>query len=103
MGLSHLHCDLPHEDSHQALDISIIRKAVHVIFEELAGLPLDPEIEFVIELLSNTTLVSTTSYYVIPTGLNGSNLAERGLFNKSFIRPNHSPLGISVLCVRKGG
>ena len=94
---------LPFEDTHQALDISIVKNFVHVLSEDLPRLPLDPEIEFVIEPLSSTSSVSTVSYCVIPTRLSGLNSAERGLFSKGLIRPNHSPLGASVLYVRKEG
>ena len=88
---------LPFEDTHQALDISIVRNFVHVLSEDLPRLPLDPEIEFVIEPLSSTASVSTVPYCVIPTGLSGLNSTERGLFSKGLIRLNHSPLGASVI------
>ena len=99
---SYLHCDLSLEDTHQVLDILIVRNYVHVLYEDLPRLPLDPEIEFVIEPLSSTASVATVSYCVIPTRLSRLNLAERGLFSKGLIRLNHSPLGASVLCIRKG-
>ena len=68
---------LPFEDTHQALYILIVRNFVHVLSEDLPRLPLDPEIEFVIEPLSTTSSVSTVSYCVIPTGLSRLNSAEK--------------------------
>ena len=94
---------LPFEDTHRALDISIVRNFVHIISEDLPRLHLDPEIEFVIEPLLSTASVSMVSYCVIPTGLSGLNSVERWLFSKGLIRLNHLPLGASVLCIRKEG
>ena len=59
------------EDTHQALDISIVRNSVLVLSKDLLRLLLDLEIESVIELLSST------AQCVIPAGLNGLNSAER--------------------------
>ena len=96
-----MHCDLSLEDTHQVLDILIVRNYVHVLYEDLPRLPLDPEIEFVIKLLSSATIVSTMSYWVILMGLSEFNLGEQGLFSKGLIRPRHSPLGASIICVRE--
>ena len=61
---------LPFEDTHQALDISIVRNSVHVLSEDLLRLLLDLETESVIELLPSTAQCE------IPKGLNGLNSAE---------------------------
>ena len=63
--------DLSQEDTRQASDIPNVENFVHILSKDLSGLPHNLKIELIIELLSNTTLLSTTSYCVIPTGLNG--------------------------------
>ena len=77
LGLPHLHYELSHEDTQQELDISIVKDFVHILFENLPRLPLDLEIELIIELLSSTTPLSTALYCVIPTGLNGLKFSRR--------------------------
>ena len=65
---THSYCDQSYEDTPQVLYISIVRNSVHVLSEDLLGLPLDIEIEFIIELLLSTASSSTASYCVILTG-----------------------------------
>ena len=70
---SSLALGLSQEDTHQVLDISIVRNSVHVLSEDLLRLLLDLETESVIELLPSTAQCE------IPKGLNGLNSAERAI------------------------
>ncbi|KAA3477369.1 DNA/RNA polymerases superfamily protein [Gossypium australe] len=72
-----------------------------VFSEELSGLPLNRKVEFGIELLPGTALVSIAPYRMTlkePTELKAQ-LQE--LLDRGFIRPNVSPWGASVLFVKK--
>ena len=49
-------------------EIQIVREFPHV-FQEVLGLPPDREIEFTIELVPGTTLISKAPYQVAPAEL----------------------------------
>ena len=69
--------------------------------EELPGLPPDREIEFEIELLPGTALISKASYRMAPAELKELKQQLQELLDKKFIRPSYSPWGASVLFVKK--
>ena len=66
--LSH-NVDLSQEDTSQALGIPVMKNFLHVFPNDLPGLPLDCQIEFVIELLPGTVLVSRSPYRMAPKEL----------------------------------
>jgi hypothetical protein len=72
-----------------------------VFLEELPGMPPDHDIEFVIELISGTTLI-----YKSPYRMSDKQLAEfkeqiQELQGKGYIRPSSSPWGAPVIFVLK--
>ena len=50
-------------------DVEVVKKFKNVFLENLFGLPLDREIEFSIDLLSRSSLVSMVPYRMAPAEL----------------------------------
>jgi hypothetical protein len=85
----------------QNQDIWIVDQYPNVFLEELPGMPPDHDIEFVIELISGTTLI-----YKSPYRMSDKQLAEfkeqiQELQGKGHIRPSSSPWGAPVIFVLK--
>ena len=71
----------------------IVRDFLEVFSEYLLGLPPDREIEFVIELVSSTTLISKAPYKMTPAKLKELKTQLQKLLDKKFIQPSYSPWG----------
>src|SRR5215813_13763652 len=69
--------------------------------EDLPGLPIDREIEFCIDLVPGTQLISIPSYRMAPVKLRELKVQLQDLLDKGFVRPSASPWGASVLFVKK--
>ncbi|XP_052478367.1 uncharacterized protein LOC128033909 [Gossypium raimondii] len=92
-------------------DISIVESAVKgirivkdfsdVFPKELPRLPPDRDVEFRINVLPRTTLVSIAPYRIAPKELKESKLQLQELLSKGFIWPSMSPWGAPVLFVKK--
>ena len=83
------------------VDIRVVQEYPDVFPEDLLGMPLDREIEFVIELVPGTTPI-----YKRPYRMDANQLAElkdqiQDLLDKGFIRPSTSPWGAPVIFVPK--
>jgi hypothetical protein len=50
-------------------DILVVQEFLDVFLEDLPGLPLDRDVEFVIELKPGTTSISRRSYWMPPNEL----------------------------------
>ncbi|WMV55049.1 hypothetical protein MTR67_048434 [Solanum verrucosum] len=72
-----------------------------VFLENLPGLPPKREVEFPIELIHGSTLISITPYRMAPAELRELKAQLQELLEKSFIRPSVSPWGVPVLFVKK--
>nr|CAC33015.1 hypothetical protein [Antirrhinum hispanicum] len=72
-------------------EVPVVKKYPEVFSEELESLPPDREIEFVIELLQNTTPISKTPYRMAPAELNELKIQLHDLIERGFIRPSTSP------------
>ena len=59
--------------------------------EELPGLPPEREIEFCIDVVPGTDLISMPPYRMAPAELNELKEQLQDLFDKGFIRPSTSP------------
>ena len=59
--------------------------------EYLPGLPLDREIEFVIDLVPGTAPILKALYQMSPTELKELKVQLQELLDKGFIRPSFSP------------
>ncbi|XP_062110424.1 uncharacterized protein LOC133822186 [Humulus lupulus] len=86
-------CDISKENLARPEDVHIVREFMEVFPEDLLGIPPDHEIEFEIELLPGTTLISKAPYCMAPAELKELKTQLEELLEKKFIRPNHSPWG----------
>jgi hypothetical protein len=69
--------------------------------EDLPGMPLDRELEFVIELQPGTTLISRRPYKMTPKELAKLKVQLNELLDKGYIHLSSSPWGCPVLFVKK--
>ncbi|KAG8472694.1 hypothetical protein CXB51_034523 [Gossypium anomalum] len=69
--------------------------------EELPGLPPIQEVEFGIELMLGTTLISIAPYRMSPTELKELKAQLQELTDRGFARLSFSPWGVPVLFVKK--
>ena len=67
----------------------------------LLGLPFHREIEFCIDVVSDTAPISMPPYRMAPAELKELKEQLQELLDKSFIRPSTSPWGAPVLFVKK--
>ena len=67
--------------------------------KELPGLPPEREIDFAIEVLSDTKPISIPPYRMAPAELKELKEQLKDLLEKGFIRPSSSPWGAPVLFV----
>lgn len=74
-----------------------------VLLEKLSGFPLKREIKFIIEMTSETTLISQTPYRMTPSELKDLKNQLEKLVEKGYIRPSTSPCVAPVLFVKKDG
>jgi hypothetical protein len=72
-----------------------------VFSDDLPGMPLDRDIEFIIKLQPGTAPISKRPYRMPPKELAELKLQLRELLDKGFIRPSASPWGFPTLFVKK--
>jgi len=82
-------------------DITVVQEFPYVFPKELLGLPLEREIEFVIELAHGTEPISKPPYRMALLELKELKVHMQELLDKEFIRPSASPWGAPVLFVRR--
>jgi hypothetical protein len=80
-------------------NIWVVRDFPDVFPEELPGMPLDREVEFVIDLLPRTTPISKRSYRMSVEELKELKKQLTELQEAGYIRPSSSPWGAPVLFV----
>ena len=81
--------------------ILVVCEFPDVFPEELPGLPPDREVEFTIELIPGTALISRRSYRMLPNELAELKNQLKELLDKGFIRPSSSEWGCPALFVKK--
>ena len=81
--------------------VRVVYRFLDVFPKELLGLLPDREIEFEIELLPATALISKAPYRRAPAELKELKQQLKDLLDKKFIRPSYSPWGAPVLFVKK--
>ena len=69
--------------------------------DELPGLPLHRDVDFVIELHPGSSPISMTPHMMAPIELQELKIQLQELLNKGFIRPSTSPWGTPVLFYKK--
>jgi hypothetical protein len=82
-------------------EIRVVQEFPDVISEQLPGIPLDCDIEFIIELLPGTPPISNRLYRMLVNELAELKKQIAELQSKGFIRPTSSPWGAPVLLVEK--
>jgi hypothetical protein len=82
-------------------DIPIICEYPDVFPGDLPRMPLDRDIEFIIELQPGTAPISKRPYRMPPNELAELKIQLQDLLDKGFIRPSASPWGCPALFVKK--
>jgi hypothetical protein len=82
-------------------DILVVCEFLDVFHEDLSGLPLERDVEFVIELKPDTAPISRRSYRMPPNELAELKTQLQDLLEKGFIRPSSSPWGCPAIFVNK--
>jgi CxxC motif-containing protein len=88
-------------DAASTLDIRTVSKILDVFPKELPCMPLDREIEFVIELVLGTTPIFKRPYRMTTNQLVEFKEQLQELIDKGYICPNASPWGVPVIFVPK--
>lgn len=81
--------------------VPVVNEFLDVFPKELAGLPLDREIEFNIDVVPGTQLISISFYRMAPLELQELKDKLQDLLDKGFIRPSTSPSSDLVLFMKK--
>jgi hypothetical protein len=81
--------------------IRVIREFPYVFLEELPGMPLDRDVEFVIDLLPGTAPISKRPYQMSVDELKELKKQLKELQESGYICPSSSPWGAPVLFVQK--
>jgi hypothetical protein len=82
-------------------DIPIVCEYLVVFPDDLPGMPLDRDIEFIIELQPGTAPISKRPYRMPPNELAELKIQLQDLLDKGFIRPSASPWGCLAVFVKK--
>ncbi|KAH0669048.1 hypothetical protein KY289_023541 [Solanum tuberosum] len=88
--------EIPHIQS-----VSLVKEFPEFFPDDLLGVPPEREIDFVINLLSDTRLISILPYRMEPTELKELKEQLKDLQDRGFIRPSVLPWGAPILFVRK--
>jgi hypothetical protein len=95
------HAKVNQLDASRGSKVPVVNEFPNVFPEEFPGMPLDRDIEFVIELKPCTTPIYKTPYRMATPELAGLKEQIIELLDKGFIRPTSSPWGAPVIFVPK--
>ncbi|KAA0037923.1 putative DNA/RNA polymerases superfamily protein [Cucumis melo var. makuwa] len=82
-------------------DVPMVKEFLDVFSDDLLGLPPDKEIEFTIELLPGTALISQAPYRMAPSELKELEVQLQELVIKDYIRSSVSPWGTPTICEKE--
>ena len=82
-------------------EIPVIREFLDVFLDDIAGLPLEREVEFTIDLIPGTEPISIPPYRMAPAELRELKAQLEELLSKGFIRQSISPWGALILFLKK--
>jgi len=82
-------------------EVPVVCEYPDVFPEELLGMPLDRDVEFVIDLLPGTGPIAKRPYRMLVDELDELKKQLKELSDKGYIRPSASPWGSPVLFVKK--
>ena len=80
---------------------SVVCEYEDVFPDELLGLPLYRDVDFIIELHLGTSPISMTPHRMAPVELQELKVQLQELLDRGFIRPSTSPWGAPVLFAKK--
>jgi len=78
-----------------------VQEFPEVFPDDITDLPPEREVEFAIELVPRTSLISIAPYRMFASELGELKKRLEELLEKQFIRPSVSPWGASMLLVKK--
>lgn len=81
--------------------IPIVREFIDMFLEDLLGLPLDQEVEFVIDVAPRAEPILITPYHMALAELKELKIQLQELLDKGFIRPSVSLWASLILFVKK--
>ena len=81
--------------------IPILKDFKDIFLEEVLGLPLKRDIDFIIDLISGTVLASKDPYQMNIIELTELKSQLQELINQKYIHPSVSPWGAPILFVKK--
>jgi hypothetical protein len=82
-------------------DILVACEFPNVFLQDLSGMPLDRDVQFIIELQPGTTPISRRSYKMTPKELAKLKVQLNELLDKEYICPSSSPWGCPTLFMKK--
>ena len=82
-------------------ELPVVNEFPEVFPEDVSELPPEREVEFTIDLIPGTSLVSMAPYRMSASELSEVKKQLEELLEKKFIRPSVSPWGAPVLLVKK--
>jgi hypothetical protein len=92
---------LNHLDAISTMDVRTVSDFPDVFAEELPGMPLDHDIEFVIEVVPSTARIFKRPYRMVANQLAQSKEQLQELLDKGYIHPSASPWGAPVIFAPK--
>jgi len=84
-------------------DLSIVQEFPEVFLDEITDLPSEREVEFAIDLVPGTSLISIAPYWMSASELGELKKQLEELLEKQFIRPSVSPWGCSSVVGEEEG
>ncbi|XP_075475607.1 uncharacterized protein LOC142507056 [Primulina tabacum] len=88
-------------DSQSIEDVEVVKEFSDVFPEDVYDIPLEREVEFVIELMPGTKPIYKAPYQLAHAEMKELKDQIQELLDKGFIRPSFSPWGEPVLFVKK--
>jgi hypothetical protein len=82
------------------VEIPVVSEYPDVFLDELPSMPLDRDVEFVIELQPGTTPISKRPYRMPPKELAELKNELQELLDKGYIRPSSSPWGCHAIFIK---
>jgi hypothetical protein len=88
-------------DASKGIVVPVVSEFLDVLPEKLSGMPPDRDIEFVIDLMSDTAPICKSPYRMATPELAELKEHIKGLLKKGFIHPSSFPWGAPVIFVLK--
>ncbi|XP_042404031.1 uncharacterized protein LOC121993786 [Zingiber officinale] len=92
---------VPDSVSQKIEDVDVVKYFPSIFPKVVSSIPPERKVEFSIELMLRTVLISKAPYRLAPTGMKELKDQIQELLDKGFIHPNFSPWGAPVLFMKK--